>query len=134
MNAVFLHNIVEENGQTIRQNNLGIKHTIPLYSLVEIKPSCDDDIDDGSMYEYHRAGIRLYVVAHTRDCDGTPLYSLSFDKDAYNRWSKVDKDVKNGRFDSDQEASMAKAIWWNENGKIDHGYAEESLILIKEAK
>lgn len=42
------------------------KHAIALGSLVEI------DIDYSPE---HR--LRLFVQAHNRDCDGTPLYSLS---------------------------------------------------------
>jgi hypothetical protein len=58
--------IVEENGKTIRENNLEIKHRIPVGALVEIHGS------DGFSWN----GVRLYVREHTRDCDGTPLYSL----------------------------------------------------------
>jgi hypothetical protein len=58
-------NIVEENGKTIKENNLELKHTIPLDTLVEI--DCD-------YHACHR--MRMYVVDYQRDCDGTPLYGL----------------------------------------------------------
>lgn len=51
------------------------KHNIELGTLVEI--SCDDSLCDE---EDQHNGLRLFVVQHTRDCDGTPLYSLSFTK------------------------------------------------------
>ena len=42
------------------------QHTIPIGTLVEVKP-----------WEYGKHNnMRLYVVEHDRDCDGTPLYSL----------------------------------------------------------
>jgi len=64
--------IVEENGKTIRENNLEKVHEIPLGTLVEVK--FDEWYGDGVCEKIH---ARLYVVRHTRDCDGTPLYCLS---------------------------------------------------------
>jgi hypothetical protein len=52
-------NIIEKNGKTIYENNMDKKHKFPIGSLVE-----------------YEDGMRLFVKAHTRDCDGTPLYSL----------------------------------------------------------
>ena len=56
----LLRNMVEENGKTIKQNNLSRSHNIPLDTLVELE-----------------SGVRLFVTEHTRDCDGTPLYTLA---------------------------------------------------------
>ena len=64
---ILFSEIVEANGKTIRENNMEKGHNIPLQSLVETAE-----------------GLRLYVVMHGRDCDGTPLYWLSFQKD----WSE----------------------------------------------
>lgn len=47
-------------GRTYREVNNATHHAIPVGALVEL---------DG--------GGRAFVVRHTRDCDGTPLYSLS---------------------------------------------------------
>lgn len=72
MNAIIFGDIVEENGKTIRENNMGLKHNIPIGSLVEVK-----------LDEWHGNGAceisksRLWVISHDRDCDGTPLYTLS---------------------------------------------------------
>lgn len=65
--CINVADIVEKNGKTIRQNNFAKPHTIPIGALVEA---------DGSPDEYDWNGIRLFVVAHQRDCDGTPLYGL----------------------------------------------------------
>lgn len=63
--------LVEKNGKTIRENNLEKSHDIPLYTLVEVVT--DDDESNG---------LRLFVVKHSRDCDGEPLYDLSFEKES----------------------------------------------------
>jgi len=70
--AVIFGDIVEQNGKTIRENNSEIEHSIPVGALVEFKSS-----------EWHGNGAceivhaRWWVVEQNRDCDGTPLYSLS---------------------------------------------------------
>jgi len=64
-------NIVEQNEKTIKENNLELKHNIPIGTLVEVK--YDEWYDDGACIKAH---VRLFIVAHNRDCDGTPLYSL----------------------------------------------------------
>jgi hypothetical protein len=67
MRWIPLSEIVENNGKTVRENNMEIKHQIPLGTLVEVI-GLEPDSD------YY--GIRLYVIQHHRDCDGTPLYAL----------------------------------------------------------
>lgn len=49
-----------------REENMKISHTIPLGTLVEV------DLDYS---EEH--GVRGFVVEHTRDCDGEPMYAIS---------------------------------------------------------
>jgi hypothetical protein len=67
MANLYIPLLIEANGKTIRQNNMEKQHAIPLGSLVEIN------------LDYHdNHGMRMRVVGHDRDCDGTPLYSLSF--------------------------------------------------------
>lgn len=67
MNIINFGDIVEENGKTIRENNMNKIHNIPLRALVETHD-----------------GMRLYVVEQGRDCDGALLYWLSFNSD----WSQ----------------------------------------------
>lgn len=54
-------------------DNCEMEHKFPIGSLVEI-----------------RNGVRLFVIMHTRDCDGTPLYVLTaFKEDLENiAWSE----------------------------------------------
>ena len=66
--------IVEANGKTIRENNLDIQHKIPLGSIVTVE---FDETLDSILGIGYRGKATLYVTQHTRDCDGTPLYSLS---------------------------------------------------------
>lgn len=61
-----------ETGKTYRQENLEKKHTIPIGTLVEVK--FDNWFSGGACWKVH---ARLWIVLHTRDCDGTPLYSIS---------------------------------------------------------
>lgn len=72
MDAMNVKDIIEENGKTIEQNNLEKKHNIPIGTLVEVK--YDEWFGDGACQKVH---ARLWVVSHDRDCDGTPLYTLS---------------------------------------------------------
>lgn len=64
--------IVTNSEKTIREENFLLKHKYPINSLVEISLG-EDDIEsiDGMVQ-----GLRLFVISHDRDCDGTPLYSL----------------------------------------------------------
>ena len=52
--------------RTFRQVNAAQSHQIPIGALVEETST----------------GIRLFVAEHTRDCDKTPLYSLSAYQDS----------------------------------------------------
>jgi hypothetical protein len=99
MQVEMIHNLVEENGKTIKQNNMEKQHQIPIGALVEVK--FDTWFGDGACWKVH---ARLWVVAHNRDCDGTPLYGLS-------RW---------------KDAAFAKQV----HG-IHHGFDEESLTPVE---
>ena len=74
----FMKNIADitnpKTGKTYREENEAKMHNIPLGTLVEVVLDADDSAIASN-------GLRLFVVAHERDCDGTPLYALSFDKD-----------------------------------------------------
>ena len=64
-------------------------HSIPLYTLVELTQNW------GSSPEDQVKGIRLFVVRHSRDCDGSPLYDLSFDKTAAISYDAFNAEVEN---------------------------------------
>lgn len=72
-----------------RPENMKIQHKVPLGSIVEV----DIDMDNGwgpyqivkreGFGEYGEVIIgitgklRMFVVSHDRDCDGTPLYTIA---------------------------------------------------------
>ena len=119
----FVSETVEQNGKTIKQNNLEKKHNIELGTLVEI--TCDDSLHDE---EDQHNGLRLFVVQHTRDCDGTPLYSLSFNKAAGRKFQSA-KDVEK---QAEGSLWLALASWTTISlqGSILHGFPEESLKVV----
>lgn len=121
MSIILIGDIVEENGLTIARNNRRKQHNIPLGSLVEI---FDPDEDKWKEPEDFKHGLRLWVAGHTRGCDGTPLYVLSFNKNAYAKYEELRKEAETG----DQLA--AYLVQYN-SGQLDNGYSEESLIVIK---
>jgi len=86
-------------GKTWKEKNLETTHKIPLWSLVEI------DYEDAT-----NKGVRLLVCGHTRDCDGTPLYSLTWDRDYYEQ------------FVNNQYATVSTG-----------GYSEDGLKVIRAA-
>jgi len=92
MNKYFIvmHDLIEANGKSVKENNLEIKHNIPIGSLVE-----------------YSDGTRLFVVYHSRDCDGTCLYNLCPNKDDLIR----------------EEKNFYNRKWFN-------GYPEDALRVI----
>jgi len=67
MNMVNIADFKDPNdpkGRSYREVNNATKHNIPVGKLVEME-----------------SGVRLFVVKHGRDCDGTPLYELCADRD-----------------------------------------------------
>lgn len=70
---VMIHNLVNPaTGKTRKQENMELHHAIPVGSLVEVR--FDRWYGEGACMKAH---ARLWVVSHDRDCDGTPLYTLS---------------------------------------------------------
>lgn len=71
MELELIHNIKLNDGRTIKEHNMELKHNIPLGALVEVKYS--EWFGNGASMKVH---ARLFVSRHNRDCDGTPLYSV----------------------------------------------------------
>ena len=65
--------IMEENGKTIRENRSAMEHKYSVGTLVEIQ---FEEWESGGACSVGTA--RMWVVEQNRDCDGSPLYSLSF--------------------------------------------------------
>lgn len=94
-----------ETGKSYRHENNEKKHNIELGRLVEI------NFDDSYSVD-KKKGLRLFVVSHHRDCDGTPLYGLSFDRN----WHEL-------MFGEDFKVFARWAVDW--------GYSEGSLKIIE---
>lgn len=81
----------DKNGRTYRQVNESKHHKFCIGDLVEIV-----------------TGARVFVAKQTRDCDGTPLYSLTPIKGDYIQHTE----------------GFGSPVWLN-------GYTEERLSLVK---
>lgn len=114
--AINIADIVEGNGKTVRQNNLEKEHNIPVGSLVEVKYSHWHG--DGCCEKVH---ARLWVHSHDRDCDGTPLYSLSRYRTSLYEGAQI---IVEGFLLKD---SITHSIL----NDIESGFSEESLKIIK---
>lgn len=115
--AVVVHHIVGEDGLTDKQRNTAKEHTIPLYTLVEIGGDTTSN------------GLRLYVQGHSRDCDGTPLYDLTFD------YEVVGEDLSSDalRHIRDTQDPYTHVFAVVASGSIVRHYSAESLTIIKTA-
>lgn len=120
--------IIESNGKTIRQNNLEIEHKIPVGTLIEIKLDDEDENQEEN-------GLRLYVTGHTRDCDGTPLYALSFKPNAFEEFEKRKKDVDERIWEKDDciySRGIALFYLHLASGALLNNYPESCLLVIRE--
>jgi len=122
---IKFEDIKEDNGKTIKENNMKIKHNIPIGSLVEIK--YDEVGGDGSCQKVH---ARLWVVEHTRDCDGTPMYNLCFNpihrmdnSDQFILFKNGDEDGRDWILKNDISVSMIN--------NVKGGYIEKYLTVIE---
>ena len=52
--------------EIMRPENMKINHVIPIGTLVEVNLPSNE-----------KHGVPAFVVEHTRDCDGSPLYAIS---------------------------------------------------------
>lgn len=111
--------IVEDNGKTIRENNLEKIHDIPIGTLVEVK--FNEWHGDGACEKVH---ARLWVVSHDRDCDGTPLYSLSKFKESM----FVDGSI---RFRGEDGWWLKKELTLKVANDIHSGFSRENLTPIE---
>ncbi len=102
MSVVYVPNILGKHGKTIREENLEKQHAIPLKTLVEVNVP---------YIEEH--GLRAFVCEHTRDCDGTPLYSLYYSKDFENL--ECVKSVNPGVYST----------------MVTKGHSDDSLVVIR---
>ena len=122
ISIVNVADIVEPNGKTWRENNLAKNHDIALGTLVELIPS---DYEE-------KGGVRLFVVNHSRDCDGTPLYDMSHDPAAYVKFLEFEASCANGDFEKEPYGHGLKMIYKGVyQGMIVRHYSRDSLKVIQ---
>lgn len=129
MTVQIVYEIRDENGVSEKERNLQITHNIPLGTLVEVNYPCSPE-----------HGCRLFVVEHTRDCDGEPLYSLSFDiesvkktKDFQSEYDALKHMNENAQQPDSVYVELVKMCLYSARGSMTHGYSEEILTVIREA-
>lgn len=125
----MVSDIVEANGKTIKENNRAIMHDIELGKLVEITYKSEYEEEDESNY-----GLRLFVVNHSRDCDGTPLYDLSFNRNAYKEFKESDDLIKKGVFENRMDENLTRFMNQRSSGAILRHYGRESLKVVEPCK
>ena len=114
-NGIFIGDMIEENGKSIKENNMEIKHDIPLGTIVEIITW-----DKESQEKY--GGLRLFVVECDRDCDNTPLYGLSWDIELIGK-------TRQKIYDTDH--MLTKTLKFANRHNVNRGFSEENLKIIK---
>lgn len=127
--SIFVGDIVENNGKTWKQNNLAKQHDIPLGTLVEITYKSDYEDEEDSKF-----GLRLFVVNHSRDCDGTPLYDMSFDKNSYKEFKQTEEKIQNKDFSDSMDEALVRWMHQRTSGAILRHYGRESLKVVEPGK
>jgi hypothetical protein len=112
-----MSDIVEENGKTVKENNMAIQHNIPIGALVEVT---FDTWHGNGACEVTKA--RLWVVIQSRDCDGTPLYWLS--KTPIHEWNDS---IRINMDDMQFKKAVSQSLFYNTHG----GFSEENLKVIE---
>lgn len=113
----------DPNGLTIREANAQIQHKYPIGTLVQVK--FDTWFGDGACMKVE---ARLWVLEHTRDCDGTPLYTL-----CEKSWQEME-DSRNELIKSHGYAIKPTAQIFKENPYnwfITRGHGEDHLTPIE---
>ena len=102
---VIPHQLLDsKTGRTYKEGNLAQPHSIPIGALVEFAPNEDFIVEDAEAgLDLDQRGIRLHVIAHTRDCDGSPLYVLGIMGD---RWTGLDGSLGNRCYGGYSEGSL----------------------------
>lgn len=107
----FVSDVVTSSGKTIREENLEMKHNIPLGTLVEVV--------------YEELGIRAYVVDYARDCDGTPMYRIGLNQNSAGIPTKEELQDKWGM------ESLTAILTAMGRNSFYGNYGEESLAVVK---
>jgi hypothetical protein len=125
VNAVNISDIVEANGKTIRQNNLEQKHKYPIGTLVEFE--WDDNCSYGSSIS--PTTVKAFVCQLTRDCDGTPLYTMSMWPPE--TWPSINPRLTHEAYANDKFLGNIRTTCDALFQILFHNYGEDSLKEVK---
>lgn len=100
-----------------------MNHKVEIGTLVEITTDCKIG-EFASNYK----GVRLFVVGYHEDCDGSPLYKLSFDQNAVKYVNQESND-----FESNKDSTIVNlllASLYKAKGQITDGWGEDSFVVV----
>lgn len=106
--------------KTYRQLNAEMIHRFPIGVMVNYRTGEWDDDRDAYVYQ----NLQLYVVSHDRDCDQTPLYTLSMHTE---KKRQSTRDFL--RYLLPDRSEKAIDLFSRLQGEI-HGIPEEGLSLV----
>jgi hypothetical protein len=133
LNIQMVSDLVEENGRTIRENNLDRQHELPIGALVQVDNECT-----GSGSQWTRV-VQGYIAVLGRDCDGTPLYYLTIrEHDLLD--AQIEHDCRHELYEKSQadgpgseaELDYQAIIRWTSMSNLFGGFTSESLTVIDE--
>lgn len=128
---VFLSDMKESDGKTVRENNMERPHSFAMGDFLEVECSCGSTATDHNVY----CGLRGYVTKLSRDCDGTPGYFLSpqptyFCLDINSIVNRIHHFVDNRTTETDVLDFIIELAQTGGEGM----FGEESLKLIRKGK
>lgn len=104
MHIMMIHDFVEANGKTIRENNMEKAHHLREGQEVRLLGEEPGDPDQGI----------AFILLCGRDCDGTPLYWLG----GQAQWNEMQRLGRERTIDN---------MGWRIFNRVDGGYPEDSL-------
>lgn len=132
MSVIAVGDIVMSNGKTWRQQNMEKVHNIPRGTLVEISYGEDSYAKNDPE---SKEGLRLFVCGHTRDCDGSPLYDLSHNRNATDEFQELRKKIEEKSWletpDDPYAEGLIRWSYFRVGGQIISGMDESSLKIIR---
>lgn len=85
--VMFVQDIIESNGKTVKENNLQKVHKYPIGTMIKYELKHIDHIENHGTDKEICMGIHGtlcgFILTHDRDCDGTPLYTIGTDSPSY---------------------------------------------------
>jgi len=111
MKFVMISDLVEENGKTIRENNMEKQHL--RREGDEVRVCTCNGVHEGDCNDQCPTEI-AFILLCGRDCDGTPLYWIG----GQAQWNEMKRLGRERTIDN---------LPWRVLNRVDGGYPEDSL-------